>query len=973
MAKKIKRFLERFFSHRSMFLLVLFFCMSMILVVRIFQLQIIDGSEYAENFTVRITKERVLKSARGNIYDVNGKLLAYNELANAVTLEDNGTYDSTREKQLALNGEIYRLIRIIESHGDQVTNDFHIIVDESGNYAFDVSEGTTRNRFRADIYGLQSIDQMTPEEATSSAEQIMALLVSSERYGLYNEDNPYTAEELAENGLPSELTKEEQLKIVIIRYQLSLTSYQKYVQVTVASNVSDETVAEIKENATDLQGVDISEDYIRVYNDAEAFGPIIGYTGQPSSDELADLLEERDDYTSSSIIGKSGIEQYMETTLQGVDGSEEVTVDNLGKVLAINEDSTVEPEKGNDVYLTIDSELQVACYQILEQRIAGILVSNIQDVKYVEDTEWTEDSTDPIPIPIYDVYNALIENSVIDIDHFSAEDASPLEQEVQSQFEGYQEGVFDRLREELTAEQPLPLSELSEELQDYLIYFVDDYLLEESGLVEETFTSDYSDLYDAWSNDGSISLQQLLNQAISENKSDVTLFGQEDGYLNSREVYNMLVEYAFNALHTDSGFSKLIYRYMIFNDRLSGNAICQLLYDQGVLSTEEDHYTAFESGSMTSYQLLVSCIESLEIKPKQLALDPCSGSIVIIDPDTGDVRALVSYPGYDNNRLANTMDTDYYYELYEDESTPFYNKATQQLTAPGSTFKPVMTAAGLTEGVVDNSTIINCNGLFGEGLVEKVDYIHCNEKDGHGDLDIISAIQKSCNVFFCTVGYRLGLTEDGVFSSDQSLALIQEYSSQFDLDKGTGIQMTESDPHVSDSLPLPSSIGQGTHQYTTTQLARYAGTLCNSGTSYSLSILDKTTDSDGNTITDYQPEVSRICDFSDTVWDTIHTGMRQVITENDLFKNYPVELYGKTGTAEESKKRASHALFIGYSHYGEEEEDIAFAVRIAFGYSSTNAMVVAKDVLDYYYNLADETEVLTGRSSTDDLNNIVTD
>lgn len=84
-----------------MILLAIFLVMTVILITRIFQLQIVHGEDYAENFTVATTKERNLKSTRGNIYDVNGRLLAYNELSNSVTLEDNGTYATTREKQLS--------------------------------------------------------------------------------------------------------------------------------------------------------------------------------------------------------------------------------------------------------------------------------------------------------------------------------------------------------------------------------------------------------------------------------------------------------------------------------------------------------------------------------------------------------------------------------------------------------------------------------------------------------------------------------------------------------------------------------------------------------------------------------------------------------------------------------------------------------------------------------------------------------
>ena len=100
--------------------------------------------------------------------------------------------------------------------------------------------------------------------------------------------------------------------------------------------------------------------------------------------------------------------------------------------------------------------------------------------------------------------------------------------------------------------------------------------------------------------------------------------------------------------------------------------------------------------------------------------------------------------------------------------------------------------------------------------------------------------------------------------------------------------------------------------------------------------------------------------------------MLLVARNNSAFKNFPVELYGKTGTAEESKNRPDHALFIGYSHY-ETQEDIAFAVRVAYGYSSTNAAQIARDMLEYYYNLVDEAVLLDGQAATDGLTSTVTD
>ena len=98
-------------------------------------------------------------------------------------------------------------------------------------------------------------------------------------------------------------------------------------------------------------------------------------------------------------------------------------------------------------------------------------------------------------------------------------------------------------------------------------------------------------------------------------------------------------------------------------------------------------------------------IGKLEITPAQLALEPCSAGCVITDPNTGEVLACVSYPGYDNNRLTNTMDSAYFASLNLDHSSPLYSKATQQQTAPGSTFKPVTAVAGLEEGVISPSEI----------------------------------------------------------------------------------------------------------------------------------------------------------------------------------------------------------------------------------------------------------------------------
>ena len=273
------------------------------------------------------------------------------------------------------------------------------------------------------------------------------------------------------------------------------------------------------------------------------------------------------------------------------------------------------------------------------------------------------------------------------------------------------------------------------------------------------------------------------------------------------------------------------------------------------------------------------------------------------------------------------------------------------------------------EGVIDDNTIINCDGLFGEDLFDENDQIHCHNLSGHGNLNIRGAIQNSCNVFFCTVAYELGLDENGTFSTARSQEMLEKYASMFKMNEKSGIEISEAEQRVSDTLPIPSAIGQGTHNYTTTQLARYATTLANEGTIYNLSLLQKVTDADGNEVDmgeDFGPEViGTMDDVPQFVWDDVHVGMRNVIqyTNANFFADSPVELYGKTGTAQEDRTRANHGLFIGFAHY-ETNSDIAMAVRIPNGYSSTNAVSAAKDIIDYYYGLRQVDEILTGSADT---------
>jgi len=956
---KIKKLIKKIQLKRTTVVILVFIAMAFILIRQIFELQIIQGENYISEFENRITKTRVLKSTRGNIYDRNGEMVASNILSYSLTFEDNGSYETTREKNLTLNGVAYRVLQILSENGDSLSGDFHIALDENGNYAFDVGEGFTLSRFKADIYGHPLIDDLTKEQASATAEDMMNYLTGSDGFSivLYGED-AYAPEELEQYGLPKELSKQEILDIASMRYKLNTNSFQKYMAVTIATNVSESTVAAVMENQSQLQGIDVIEDSVRQYIDDESMGPVLGYTGRASAEELETLKKENPDYSNDAVIGKAGIEQYMEQFLHGTDGQETVTVDNLGKVLKIDENTIVPPVAGDDVYLSIDSDWQSAIYQILKQRVAGVLLTRIENTKKF-DFEGVKDASQ-ISVPIYDVYNALVANSVIDIEKFNDQDASDTEKNLYAKFQQKQQEVFDTITNRLTGDNPPAYKDESEEVQEYLTYICDTVLRDTLGVISKDAVDTSDPTYLAWAEEESISLREYLNYAAGQNWIDISVISPKGEYLDSAEIYQAMTSYIVDYLKTDLGFSKLLYKYLLMNDQISGQDLCLVLYEQGVLSKEDEAYSRLASGELNSYDFMINKIANLEIEPAQLALKPCSASAVVTDVNTGKVVACVSYPGYDNNRLSNEMDTDYYTRLSLDLSSPFFNKATQQTTAPGSTLKLLSAVTGMMENLIDDGTYIECTGKF--DLVNPP--INCWNKSGHGSLEIRGAIEQSCNYYFNMIGFEAGKNEKDEFSENLSLSKLQKYAEEFGLDENTGIEISEATPHVSDSKAVPSYIGQGNHLYTTSQLARYATALATSGTVYDLSLLDKVTDSRGQTQKTYETVVkSEMTDVPSHVWEDIHDGMRRVVQTHEQFNGLGVALSGKTGTAEIDYRQPNHGLFIGYAP--SDQPQYAVAVRIANGYSSGNACTTANDIMEYIFDLADKDTILTGYASTD--------
>lgn len=957
MFRNIKRPSISMENGRLIIFAVIFLALAGVQTYRIFDLQIVNGAQALEDFTLKIQKERSIPSTRGNIYDRNGKVLAHNELAYNVTIED--VYESGSKKNEKLNETILKLIHLIEQSGDEIDSDFSIIIDEDGNYAYTVTD-TKLRRFRADVYGYADPGDMSYQEETSTAEEMMEYLAGYSRYGVGKSSDPANPRDSFILG--EGYTKKEILQVVTIRYAMSANSYQKFIPTNVATDVNTHTVANILENIDELPGAAIEEDTIRVYEDSIYFAHILGYIGKISKEEL-DTLDTQvqtpegadiQEYSLTDMVGKSGIEQSMESYLRGINGSETIYVDNVGKVIETRD--RIEPKAGNNLYLTIDADLQVAIYNILEQKLAGILVTKIVNSKTYVIPEYPSASS--LYIPIDDVYFALIDNSVIDVAHFNQKEAKENERAIYQAFLTKQDRIFTRLQEELYDRNTI-YKELETEYQIYQSYIVT--MLTDNGVIISDAVNTEDATYKAWKTEETISLGEFLTYCISQNWIDVSKINLSSKYADSEEIFSALTQYIFERLENNTTFAKKIYKYMIKNNDITPKQICTVLLEQEAVSITEEEKYRFLSGQISAYNFMLFLIENLYITPAQLALDPCSASVVVTNTD-GEVLALVSYPSYDNNRLANSIDAKYFAQLQSDLTRPMWNSATQQRTVPGSTYKMVSATAALEEGIVTTTSNILCRGIFDRFTTDR--YKCWIYPGAHGNLNVVGGIANSCNCFFYEVGYQLGVTGD-TYNSDVGVDKLYKYADMFGLSDKSGVEIDEASPVVSNDYSVLSAIGQGKNSFTTVGLARYVTTIANGGTCYDLSLIDKAVDSNSNLLKDFTPNVRNRMELSPSTWNSIWQGMRQVVLKRSDFSNLGVSVAGKTGTAEESRKRANHALFVSYAPF--ESPEITVTTRIANGYTSNYAANLTRDIYQYYFGLQEEDELLSGTANVPDV------
>lgn len=943
MWKEIKNGIIQLVSSRLFLLVLLFFTLFSILIHRLFVLQIVQGEEHLQNFEYKSLKDLDIKSARGNIYDANGKLLAYNRVAYQVVYDSSTNFKkrvlnkygkiTTEHINAETNEVFYNLIQLLKKNGDSILDEFPIVLDVNGECQFASNSTSIIKRFKREVFGIDSskpLKEYEEKQMNFNAEEVFEYL----RHGTGSSNPKYKKYDISD-----EYSKEDALKIMTIRYNINLNAYSQYKMTTIAMDISQKSLATIKENPDIYYGIDVVADSLREYNYGKYFSHIIGYTGTISEDQIDELnkgkaKDDRSRYDNNDIVGKAGIEQSMESYLQGVKGHREVFVNNLGQIL--EETNRIEPKAGNNIYLTIDTKLQKYAYDTLEEHLARILCEHLTP----------STSTGTIKnrlVPIYQAYFALIDNHIVEHINFSSESASSNEKNIYQKMMLYKPEVIKNIKKSLK-NSTTPNGKLGDENKEYM-NFIYSLLNENKVLLKSNI--DPTDPVSIAYNEGKISLGEFLNYSIQKSWIDASILDISSDFYDLDTIYNELIQYIGNELNENQDFEKILYKYLIKKGTISGREICMTLYNQNILNKKKDNdYEKLKAGTLSGYSFMKKKIQSLEITPAQLALDPYSGTIIITDVKTGKVKTAVSYPSYDVNKMANHVDSNYFKKINTDKSSPMLFRATQSRSAPGSTLKPLMAIAGIEEGVIGPNSPIVCNHVF-EKIVPSPTCLGY-----HGAETAITAIRDSCNIFFYEIGYRLG-NSNGKFSNEKGLNGLRKYAHMFGLDEKSGMEVHEYAPQISTEDAVRSSIGQGTNNFTPSQIARYVTAIANRKSTYQLSILDKVTSSSDKVIKTFPPTVLHQLKIKNSTWDAVHKGMFLVVNSGHSpamtrnFQKVGVSVSGKTGTAQEDKKRADHALFMSYAP--SEKPEISVTVVVQNGYSSSNAAQIASDIYNFYF------------------------
>ena len=341
-----------------------------------------------------------------------------------------------------------------------------------------------------------------------------------------------------------------------------------------------------------------------------------------------------------------------------------------------------------------------------------------------------------------------------------------------------------------------------------------------------------------------------------------------------------------------------------------------------------------------------------------------AGAAVVLNVKTGEVIAMASYPDYDPSAFVNGIDTNTWNYYINGDTKPLENKAISAMYSPGSTYKMVTALAGLETGTITPKTKINDTGVFRKYNSSW----KCWNRYGHGYLNVSQAIEHSCNYFFYDLGDRLGIDN------------LAKYSYYLGLGHKTGIELKGEIDGVLASNEIAkqenrvwnpgetisAAIGQSYNTFTPLQMAKYVAMIANRGKNLDVTIVKSIINPDGSEVSrdEYESYVNEKLglqqenveemNFKEENIEAILEGMRGVTSESggtaySTFRNFNIEVGGKTGSAQTGVQGKTNAWFVGFAPFDDPE--IAIVVFVRNGGHGSYTAEVARDIIAQYFGM----------------------
>ena len=460
--------------------------------------------------------------------------------------------------------------------------------------------------------------------------------------------------------------------------------------------------------------------------------------------------------------------------------------------------------------------------------------------------------------------------------------------------------------------------------------------------------------------------------AMTDVEQEQYMVGDNSGYNYDSMVGKDGVELAFESwLHGTDGKSRVT--------RNSEGTITSTVYEEDPVPGNHVYLTIDIQLQEAVERALENGIIALQLErdqenaeaiangtPDEVKEDIQGGAAVVVDVNSGNPLAIASYPTFDASQVYEN-----YAEYLNAEYDPLYNRATMGAYAPGSTFKPLVALAALSESIINTETRIDCLGVFSkyadQGYAPEC-WIY-TQNDGqltHGNDNVSEALRDSCNYFFYTIADMMGID------------ILDEYAADFGLGESTGIEIGETignmanpDNHLNYDVDawvygdtVQAGIGQSDSLFTPLQLAEYCAAIANGGTRYSASVLKSVRSFDyTRQLYSGETKVMSTVDSADYNWAAVQYGM--YLFTHDIngssseayyaFNNYSyngesIGVAAKSGTSQLGEDITNNALFMCYAPYDDPE--IAVAIVVERGRAGSALTNIAKDVLDAYFSLS---------------------